>query len=63
LFLVRRERIWMTRSISLARPITGSSLLRARGGRQVHAELVDDRGSWWCAVTPAASSSGSGFRT
>ena len=26
LFLVRRERIWMTRSISSARPITGSSL-------------------------------------
>ncbi len=26
LFLVRRERIWMTRRISLSRPITGSSL-------------------------------------
>ena len=27
LFFVRRERIWMTRSISVSRPITGSSLL------------------------------------
>ena len=27
LFLVRRERIWITRSISVLRPITGSSLL------------------------------------
>ena len=26
LFLVRRDRIWMTRSISFSRPITGSSL-------------------------------------
>ena len=28
LFLVRRERIWMTRSISFSRPMTGSSLSR-----------------------------------
>ena len=28
LFLVRRERIWITRSISSSRPITGSKLLR-----------------------------------
>ena len=36
LFLVRRERIWMTRSISRARPITGSSLLaRAAAVRSI----------------------------
>jgi len=26
LFFVRRDRIWMTRSISFSRPMTGSSL-------------------------------------
>src|SRR5216683_2859532 len=36
LFLVRRERTWMTRRISSSRPITGSSLpLRARSVRSI----------------------------
>ena len=43
LFLVRRERIWMTRSISRARPMAWIELVRSRRGCQVHAELVDDR--------------------
>ena len=41
LFLVRRERIWMTRSISFARPMTGSSLPARAACGQVDAELVD----------------------
>ena len=44
LFLVLRPRIWMTRSISFSRPMTGSSLPALRGVGQVDAELVDGRG-------------------
>ena len=45
LFLVRRERIWTTRSSSFERPMTGSSwLLRAACG-EVDAELVDGGGA------------------
>ena len=43
LFLVRRERIWMTRSISLRAADDRIELVGAGRGRQVHAELVDDR--------------------
>ena len=44
LFFVRRLRIWMTRSISFSRPMTGSSLPRRASLGQVDAELVDRGG-------------------
>ena len=40
LFLVRRESTWITRRISSSRPITGSSLPRARQRGQVAAVLL-----------------------
>ncbi len=44
LFLVRRQSIWMTRSISFLRPMTGSSLAFARQFGQVAAERAQRRG-------------------
>ena len=44
LFLSRRDRIWMTRSISFSRPMTGSSLPARASVGQVDPELVDGRG-------------------
>ena len=44
LFFVLRPRIWMTRSISFSRPMTGIELPRSRGLGEVDAELVDGRG-------------------
>ena len=41
LFLVRRERTWITRRISSSRPITGSSLPCSRALGQVPAELLE----------------------
>ena len=43
LFLVRRQRIWMTRSISFSRPMTGSSLPLPGQLGQVAAEGVQGR--------------------
>ena len=40
LFLVRRERTWITRRISSSRPITGSSLPCSAASREVAAELL-----------------------
>ena len=45
LFLVRRERIWMTRSISLVPADDRVQLAGPRRRRQVHAHLIDDRGA------------------
>ena len=44
LFLVRRERIWMTRSISFDAADHRVELAGARRGGQVDAELVDCTG-------------------
>jgi hypothetical protein len=44
LFLVRRARIWITRSISFRRPMTGSSLLPVGQGREVGTQLIDGGG-------------------
>src|SRR5712691_2391478 len=44
LFLVRRARIWITRSISVSRPMTGSSLPSRASWGQVAGELVEHGG-------------------
>ena len=43
LFLVRRDSIWTTRSISVSRPMIGSELSGASHGGEVDAELVERR--------------------
>ena len=44
LFFVLRPRIWMTRSISFSRPMTGSSLPALAASVRLMPELVDGRG-------------------
>ena len=43
MFFVRRERIWMIRSTSFSRPISGSNVPEVRQLRQVAAVLREER--------------------